>query len=138
MALPLFGGHEKNILTFVMECDIFERNKGEIVKTPRALYPFTIPTSIWIDISMDFIVGLPTSDNKLVVNRLSKYAHLFALQHPFTTAKVAQVFIEWIFKIHGMPTSIIFDHDPTFTIKLWKELFKLQGTQLKMSTSYHR
>ena len=29
------------------------------------------------------------------------------------------------------------DRDPTFTRKFWHELFKLQGTQLKMSTSYH-
>jgi transposase InsO family protein len=36
-----------------------------------------------------------------------------------------------------MPTSIVLDWDPTFTRKFWQELFKLQGTQLKMSTAYH-
>ena len=36
-----------------------------------------------------------------------------------------------------MPISIVSDHDPTFTNKFWKELFKLQGTQLNMSTYYH-
>jgi len=36
-----------------------------------------------------------------------------------------------------MPTSIVSDCDPTFTNKFWQELFKLQGTQLSMSTSYH-
>ena len=35
-----------------------------------------------------------------------------------------------------MPTSIAFDRDPIFTSASWKELFRLQGTTLKMSTSY--
>jgi hypothetical protein len=36
-----------------------------------------------------------------------------------------------------MPHSIVFYHDPTFTINFWQELFKLQGTQLHLSSSYH-
>ena len=90
---------------------------------------------------MDFIVGLPKVGNKVVivvvVDWLSKYAHFCALLHQFTSAMVAQLFIDQIFKLHGMPTSIVSDRDPTFTSKFWQELFKLQGTQLKMSTSYH-
>jgi hypothetical protein len=36
-----------------------------------------------------------------------------------------------------MPHSIVSDHDPTFTRNFWQELFKLQGTQLHLNTSYH-
>jgi hypothetical protein len=68
---------------------------------------------------MNFIVGLPKAGNNLVimvvVNLLSKYAHFCALPHPFTPALVAQVFIDHIFKLHGMPTSIVSDLGPTFT-----------------------
>jgi hypothetical protein len=60
---------------------------------------------------MDFIVDLPKSGNKLVimvvVDRFSKYAHLYSLQHPFTTSIVAQIFMDHIFKLHGMPHSIV-------------------------------
>ena len=91
---------------------------------------------------MDFIVGLPKSRNKLVimvvVDHLSKYAHLCALQHPFTACKVDQVFMDNIFKLHGIPHSIVSDRDPTFTNNFWQELFKLQGTQLYLNTAYHR
>jgi hypothetical protein len=73
----------------------------------------------------------------VVVDRFSKYAHLCALPHPFTPALVTQVFIDQIFNLHGMPTSIVFDHDLTFTNTFWQKLFKLQGTQLNMSTTYH-
>jgi hypothetical protein len=73
----------------------------------------------------------------VVVDHLSKYAHLCALQHPFTTSTVAQIFMDNIFKLHGMPHSIVSDHDPTFTSTFWQELFRLQGTQLHLSTTYH-
>jgi IS30 family transposase len=90
---------------------------------------------------MDFIVGLPKSGNKsvimVVVDRLSKYAHFCALQHPFTTSTVAQLFMDQVFKLHGMPHSIVSDRDPTFTNNFWQELFKLQGTQLHLNTTYH-
>jgi len=90
---------------------------------------------------MDFITSHPNLGNKsivmVVVDKLSKYNHFFTLSHPFAPNFVAQVFLEQIFKLHGMPTSIVFDRDPTFTKKNWQELFKLQGMQLQLSTSYH-
>jgi hypothetical protein len=90
---------------------------------------------------MDFIVGLPKSGNKSVImvvfDCLSKYAHLCSLQHPFTASIVSQCFMDQVFKIHGMPHSIVYDRKPTFTGKFWKEPFKLQGTQLHLSTTYH-
>jgi hypothetical protein len=72
---------------------------------------------------MDFIVGLPKVGNKsiimVVVDHLSKVAHFCALAHPFTPSSVAQAFMDKIFKLHGMPTSIVLDRDPTFTNKFW-------------------
>jgi hypothetical protein len=101
----------------------------------------SIPPAIWRDISMDIIRGLPKSGNKsvimVVVDFLSKYAHLCSLQHPFTTSIVAQIFMDQVFKLHGMMHSIVSDHDPTFTSNFWQELFKLQGTQFHLSTTYH-
>jgi len=90
---------------------------------------------------MDFITGLPKSGNKsvimVVVDRLSKYAHLCALQHPFIASTVAQIFMDQVFKLHGMPHSIVYDRDPNFTSNFWQELFKIQGTELHLITTYH-
>jgi hypothetical protein len=90
---------------------------------------------------MYFIVGLPKSSNKLVimvvVDHISKYAHLCALQHPFTTSIMAQRFMDHVFKLHSMPHSIISDRDPNFTNNFWQELFKIHGTQFYLSTTYH-
>jgi hypothetical protein len=90
---------------------------------------------------MGFITGLPKLGNKsvimVVVDRLSNYAHFCALQHPFTTSMVAQIFMDQVFKLHGMPHSIVSNRDPTFTSNFWQELLKLQGTQFHLNTTYH-
>lgn len=73
----------------------------------------------------------------VVVNRLSKYAHFLPLSRPYSAASVARLFLDHIFKLHGMPFSIVSDRDPVFTSTFWQELFQLQGTQLKHSSAYH-
>jgi hypothetical protein len=89
---------------------------------------------------MDFIVDLSklgkNSVIMVVVDRLSKYAHFCTLQHQFIATILAQIFMDNIFKLHGMPNSIVSDKDPTFTSNFWQELFNLQGTQLHLSTAY--
>jgi hypothetical protein len=139
--LFFLGWYEMDIRNFVIECDVCQHNKGEIFKYSCTLQPLPIPPIIWKNISMDFITVLPKSRNKsvimVVVDHLSKYAHFCALQHPFTTSMVAQIFMDRVFKIHGMSHSIVYERDPTFTRKFWQELFKIQGTQLHLSTSYH-
>jgi hypothetical protein len=132
---------KQDFRNFVAECDVCQCNKGETVKLSGTLQPLLIPPTIWKDISMDFITGLPKLVNKfvimLVVDCLSKYAHFYTLQHLFTTSRVAQIFMDQVFKLHGMPHSIVSDRDPTFTSNFWQELFKIQGTELHLSKAYH-
>jgi hypothetical protein len=74
---------KKGILTSVTEFDFYQCDKGETDKTSRAIQPLPISTSIWTDISMEFIVGLPKEGNKSVimvrVDHLSMYTHFCAL-----------------------------------------------------------
>jgi hypothetical protein len=110
---------KQDVRTFVDECDVCQCSKGETVKNMGTLQPLPIPPTIWRNISMDFIAGLSKSDNNsvimVVVDRLSTYAHFCALQHPFTKSTLVH-----IFKLHGMPHSIVSDKDPTFTNNFWK------------------
>ncbi len=90
---------------------------------------------------MDFVEALPRSAGKdtilVVVDRLTKYAHFIPLAHPFSATDVVRVFMDEVLRLHGCPKSIVTDRDKIFTSHFWRELFKLLGTQLKMSTSYH-
>ena len=75
--------------------------------------------------------GLSKSQMKtvvfVVVDRLTKYVHFIPLSHPYTAAKVANLYMHYVFKLHGMPSSIVSDKDPVFTSKFWSELLRLQG-----------
>jgi hypothetical protein len=134
-------GMRKEVRRFIKECDICQQNKSENIHPAGLLQPSPIPTKIWTDISLDFIKGLPNSEGysviMVVVDRLSKYAHFIPISHPYTASKIAQVFLANIFKLHGLPNSIVTDRNPTFTSTFWKELFKLQGTTLKFLSAYH-
>jgi len=90
---------------------------------------------------MDFIDGLPPSRQYncllVVVDKLTKYSHFLPLKNPYTASKVAELFVDNIYKLHGMPQSLISDRDPVFTRQFWQSVFWSTGTELKMSTANH-
>jgi hypothetical protein len=92
-------------------------------------------------VSMDFVEGLPRSGHYncilVVVDKFSKFSHFIPLRDPFTALYVAKAFLDNVYKLHGMPASIVSDRDRVFTSNVWKELFGLVGVSLKMSSSYH-
>jgi len=71
---------------------------------------------------MDFIEGLPVSNRKdvilVVIDKFTKYGHFIAMSHPFTALQVAQTFMDNIYKLHGLPDSIISERDRIFTSNL--------------------
>lgn len=90
---------------------------------------------------MEFIKGLPKSDGKdiilVVVDRFTKFAHFLPLSHPFSAPKVAQEFFDLVYKLHGLPVTIISDRDPIFLSRFWSELLQKVGIKLNLTTAYH-
>ena len=129
------------VQNYVKGCEVCQKIKTETLVPAGLLQPLPIPCQVWDDISLDFIEGLPTSQGRdtimVVVDRFSKSAHFLPLSHPFTAKNVAEKFVEGIIKLHGMPKSIVSDRDPIFISNFWQEFFKMSGTKLKLSSSYH-
>jgi hypothetical protein len=134
-------GMKQMIHQFVSTCLTCQQAKTERIKYPGLLQPLPVPSQAWQVISMDFIEGLPSSKGYncilVVVDKFSKYAHFIALAHPFTALQVAKVFVDQVYRLHGLPSAIISDRDKVFTSALWKELFRMTQTDLLMSTAYH-
>lgn len=130
-----------SIQEFVSSCTTCQHTKTKKVPYPGLLQPLEIPAQAWQVVTMDFIEGLPSFSSYncilVVVDKFSKYAHFMKLTHPFTALKVAKLFMENIYKLHGMPQPIVSDRDKIFTSQLWQELFRLSGTELRMSSVYH-
>ncbi|XP_073362615.1 uncharacterized protein [Aegilops tauschii subsp. strangulata] len=134
-------GMRTYVENFVKQCGVCQQAKHELCKSPGLLQPLPIPDSPWQAISMDFIEGLPKSEGYsailVVVDRFTKVSHFLPLKHPFTAASVANIFLNNIVKLHGLPLAIVSDRDKIFTSSFWKELFRIWGTELQMSTAYH-
>lgn len=134
-------GLKTAVQKFVASCLTCQQAKPDRARYPGLLQPLPIPSMAWQSISMDFVEGLPSSRGKncilVIVDRFSKYAHFVPLSHPFTAFTMAKLFLQHVYRLHGLPTSIISDRDRVFTSQLWQELFRLPGVSLKMSTAYH-
>jgi transposase InsO family protein len=73
----------------------------------------------------------------VVVNRLTKFAHFYAILIDFSVVQVAELFFREVFRLHGLPQNIVSDRNSQFISTFWRELFRLVGTELTPSTSYH-
>ena len=92
---------------------------------------------------MDFVVSLPSTDDGydcifVVVDRLSKMAHLIPTRSTASAADTARLFFVNIFRLHGLPSEIITDRDSKFTSDFWRQLFQILQTSLRFSTAYHQ
>lgn len=131
----------KAVKRFVTSCDVCQRCKGD-QPPPNPLQPLPLPKRPWEDLSMDFIVGLPTTVNGnnailTFVDRLTKYAHFVPTTSTVTAAGTADLYINNVYRLHGLSRTMVCDRDPRFTAELFKEVFKRLRIDLKISTARH-
>jgi hypothetical protein len=98
-------GMKMDVENFVRQCQIWQQAKHENIHPRGLLQPLPIPQEAWQDLSMDFVEGLPLSENSnsilVIMDRFTKYSNSNALRHPFTAQIVANVFLDQVVKLHG-------------------------------------
>jgi hypothetical protein len=73
----------------------------------------------------------------VVIDKLSKSAHIIPIKSTFKDINIAKIFMKEIFRLHGIPKMVILDRDIKFTSSFWKDLFAGINTNLNFITSYH-
>jgi transposase InsO family protein len=134
-------GLKSAVQEFEQSCIICQQSKLDRAKSPGLLQPLPTPDGAWQMMTMDFVEGLPKSGAAncilVVVDKFTKYGHFIPLHHPYTVVTVAKACLDNVYKLHGMPLSIVSDRDRIFTSRFWQELFRRAQVQLRMSSSYH-
>jgi transposase InsO family protein len=131
----------KLLREYVKSCDTCARSKAPRHRPFGLLQPLPIPSRPWGSIAMDFITDLPTVRAKnsilVVVDRLTKMAHFTPCSKLITAEETAQLILDEIVQLHGLPEEIVSDRGPQFASKFWHRLFKLLGVDIRLSSAFH-
>jgi len=122
-------------------CDACQRNKNRTEQPAGKLMPNSIPEKPWTHISADFITKLPLAQGYdlilVVVDRLTKMVHFIPTTEKTSAEGLVRLFRDNVWKLHGLPKSIISDRGPQFTAGLMRELNKMLGIKSKLSMAFH-
>jgi transposase InsO family protein len=90
---------------------------------------------------MDSITGLPRTQHGydsiwVIVDRLTKIPHFLPVKTTYSSAKLAELYMERIVCLHGVPKKIVSDRGTQFTSHFWHKVHSALGTKLNFSSAY--
>ena len=118
---------KRDVIEYVSKCLTCQQVKTEHQVLTGLLNPLPILQWKWDNITMDFVSGFPLTQQKhdsvwVIVDKLTKLAHFIPFKIDYSMDRLAELNVDEIMRLHGMPLSIVSDRDPRFTLRLWKEL----------------
>lgn len=127
--------------TYCDSCEICQTTKASRQLKAGLLHSLPIPRYPWDSIGMDFLGPFPECDGFdylwLVICRLTSMVHLIPLKTTTKAKELAWLYVKEIVRLHGLASSAVSDRDSKFTSKLWREIQRILGTRLLMSTAFH-
>jgi hypothetical protein len=122
-------------------CDLCLQTKAQKRKPFGELHPLPIPEARWDVVSVDFIVELPNSHGfdatMVVIDLVSKQSHFIPTHTTITALGSARLYLQNVWKLHGLPRSMLSDRGPQFIAKFMHKLYRLLGITISSSTAYH-
>lgn len=129
------------IARYIRNCETCQRIKPVRHAPYGYLKSLEIPQRRWESVSLDLITGLPLSNSfdgiLVVVDRLTKMAHFVPCNSNLDSQTFARLYRDSIFRLHGLPDSIVSDRGTIFTSSFTKDLSKLLKIQNRLSTAFH-
>lgn len=131
----------KDTERYVANCHTCRRTKATRHAPHGVLRPLPVPHQPWQDISIDFVTGLPTSNGFdsicVIVDRLTKQRHLVPCLSTINAEELASLFLSNVFRLHGLPKTIVSDRGPQFAARFWKHLCHCMEIDPRLSTAFH-
>jgi transposase InsO family protein len=132
---------ERDVKEYVLSCDLCQRHKRDYRQEHGLMQPLPTPEGPWEVVGIDFVTGLPP-DRKfdaimVVVDHFSKYARLVPCAKAIGAPATAQLFLDHVFRHHGLPRTVISDRGPQFIAAFWKTLLQELGSGVALSTAFH-
>ena len=133
-------GMKKDIVEYVSKCLTCQQVKVEHQVPSGLLNLIPIPQWKWDNITMDFVSSFPLTQKKhdsvwVIVDRLTKSAHFLLVRLDYSMDQLAELYVNEIVRLHGVPISIVSNRDSRFTSRFWKEVQSAMGTWLNLVPS---
>jgi len=134
-------GVTREVKQYVEGCNACQRNKNRTEQPAGKLMPNSIPDKAWTHISADFITKLPLVQGYdsilVVVDWFTKMAHFVPTTEKTTVEGLARLFRDNVWRLYGLPESIISNRGPQFAAGLMRELNEMLGIKTKLLTAFH-